>query len=229
MPSVSAICFDLDDTLWDVWPAIVRAEQEMYAFLQERYPRIALRYSVEALRAERERVAVDEPHMHHDFTYLRKASLKRCAEAVGYCEPAAEEAFAVFFRARNSVTLYQEVPAVLERLRRRFRLFTLTNGNADLAAIGIDHHFEARFAARDVGALKPAAAAFNHVLHRTQLNPEEFLFVGDDPVADVQGARAAGMRPIWVNRSGALWPAELGLQPETIATLNALESLIDNL
>src|SRR5687768_3620520 len=94
MRRISAICFDLDNTLWDVWPVIVRAEQEMYAFLQARYPRIAARYSVEALRAERERIVVDEPHMHHDFTYLRKASLKRCADAVGYCEPVAEEAFA---------------------------------------------------------------------------------------------------------------------------------------
>jgi FMN hydrolase / 5-amino-6-(5-phospho-D-ribitylamino)uracil phosphatase len=225
--SISAICFDLDNTLWDLWPAIVRAEQEMYAFLQEQYPRIASRYSVEALRAERERVVADEPHMHYDFTYLRKVSLKRCADAVGYCEPVAEEAFAVFFRARNTVTLYQDVPAALDKLRRRFRLFTLTNGNADLAAIGIDHHFEGRFAARDVGALKPAAAAFKHVLDQTRLHPKEILFVGDDPVADVQGARAAGMKPVWVNRSGALWSAEFGVQPDTVTTLDELDLLLE--
>src|SRR5690242_18515735 len=82
MRTVSAICFDLDNTLWDVWPAIVRAEQEMYAFLNERYPRLCAKYSIEALRAERERVALDEPHMSHDFTYLRLATLRRCAQAV---------------------------------------------------------------------------------------------------------------------------------------------------
>jgi putative hydrolase of the HAD superfamily len=226
MQRISAICFDLDNTLWDVWPAIVRAEQEMYAFLQQRYPRIAARYSVEALRTERERVIDDEPHMRHDFTYLRKASLARCAQAVGYGAPVAEEAFEVFFRARNSVTLYQDVPGALNSLRKRFRLFTLTNGNADLTMIGVGHYFEARFAARDVGALKPSAAVFNHVIEKTGLAAQQILYVGDDPIADVQGARAVGMRPIWVNRNGALWSPEHGLQPQTVATLDELERLL---
>lgn len=227
MQPISAICFDLDNTLWDVWPAIVRAEQDMYAFIQERYPRLAARYSIDALRTERERVLDDEPHMRHDFTYLRKASLRRCADAVGYCEPVHEEAFSVFYKARNTVTLYQEVPAVLTKLRQRYRLFTLTNGNADLTAIGIDHHFEARFAARDVGALKPAVEAFQHVIAKTGIPAHQILFVGDDPVADVQGARAVGMRPVWVNRSGALWSAEHGVQPHTVTTLDQLETALD--
>jgi 2-haloalkanoic acid dehalogenase type II len=227
--SITAICFDLDNTLWDVWPAIVRAEQDMYSFIQERYPRMAARYSIDALRAERTRIMEDEPHMSHDFTYLRKASLRRCADEVGYCEPVHEEAFEVFFKARNSVTLYAEVPAVLEKLRQRYRLFTLTNGNADLTAIGIDHHFEARFAARDVGALKPAVQAFEHVIAETRVPAHKILFVGDDPVADVQGARAVGMKPVWVNRNGALWSAEHGLQPQTIRTLEELESALAQL
>ncbi len=37
---VRAICFDLDNTLWDVWPVIMRAEQKMYDFLAQRYPRV---------------------------------------------------------------------------------------------------------------------------------------------------------------------------------------------
>jgi putative hydrolase of the HAD superfamily len=228
MHRIRAICFDLDNTLWDVWPVILRAEQDMYAFLQDRYPRIAARYSVEALRAERERVVADEPQMRHDFTYLRKVSLQRCATAVGYREPVAEEAFAVFFRARNAVTPYKEVPQALTKLSQKYRLFTLTNGNADLSAIGLDHHFEARFAARDVGALKPAPTAFNHVLERTGLAAAQILFVGDDPVADVQGARAVGMQPVWVNRTGAMWSVEFGVQPTTVTHLEELDALLSD-
>src|SRR5215471_9209200 len=106
MREIHAICFDLDNTLWDVWPAILRAEQEMYAFLNERYPRVCAKYSIEGLRAARERVIHEEPHMSHDFTYLRLASLRRCADEVGYDASLAEEAFAIFFAARNAVTLY---------------------------------------------------------------------------------------------------------------------------
>jgi len=226
MHRIAAICFDLDNTLWDVWPVILRAEQEMYAFLGERYPRIAARYGIDELRAERERVVQEEPHMRHDFTYLRKASLRRCARAVGYDESVAEEVFAVFFRARNAVTPYKEVPLALTKLAQRFRLFTLTNGNADLNAIGLDHHFEARFAAREVGALKPEAAAFRHVLDKAQLDPIRVLFVGDDPVADIQGARAVGMQSVWLNRTGALWSAEFGAQPPTVSRLDELLQLL---
>src|SRR5712672_2270914 len=184
MPPISAICFDLDNTLWDVWPVIVRAEQEMYAFVSERFPRLAARYSIDALRAERERVAASEPHMQHDFTYLRKASLRHCAQTVGHDTAIAEEIFAVFFRARNNVTLYKDAAQALPELHVRYRLFSLTNGNADLSVMGLEHFFEHRFAARDVGALKPDPQAFRHVLDKTQLDPHQVLFVGDDPVAD---------------------------------------------
>jgi 2-haloalkanoic acid dehalogenase type II len=226
MHRVTAIIFDLDNTLWDVWPVIVRAEQEMYAFLAERYPRVASKYSVESLRIERERVAQDEPQMSHDFTYLRKASLKRCAQVVGYDESMAEEAFDVFYRARNTVTLYRDVLPALELLRSRYRLYSLTNGNADLRSIGLDRFFAASFAAREVGVLKPDPAVFRHVLAHAQLDPDEVLHIGDDPIADVQGARHVGMHSLWINRAGARWDHTLGAHPVTVAKLDELVGLL---
>ena len=226
MQRVTAIIFDLDNTLWDVWPVIVRAEQEMYAFLAERYPRLTAKFSVDGLRTERERVAQDEPKMGHDFTYLRKASLKRCALSVGYAETVAEEAFDVFYRARNTVTLYRDVLPALKELHGRYRLFSLTNGNADLKAIGLGHLFDASFAARDVGVLKPNPAVFRHVLAHMQLDPVQVLHIGDDPIADVQGARNVGMHSVWMNREGARWDATLGTHPVTLAKLDELVSLL---
>ena len=50
---------------------------------------------------------------------------------------------------------------------------------------------------------------------------EAFLEVfGDDPVADVEGARRAGMQPVWLNRGGArAWPPELRPPALTISSL----------
>jgi FMN hydrolase / 5-amino-6-(5-phospho-D-ribitylamino)uracil phosphatase len=204
----------------------VRAEQEMYSFLAERYPRVTAKYSVDALRAEREQAAKDEPHMRHDFTYLRIATLKRCALAVGYSEQVAQEAFDVFYRARNAVNLYGDVVPALDRLKGRYRLFTLTNGNADLKAIGLHHYFDGSFAAREVGALKPDPLVFRHVLSQAKLDPEQVLHVGDDPVADVQGARSAGMHSLWMNRDGARWDHALGTHPVTLSKLDDLLALL---
>lgn len=227
MHRVVAICFDLDNTLWDVWPVIVRAEQVTYEFLNQTYPRITARYSMEAMRTERERVVSDEPHMRHDFTYLRIAAIQKCAQSVGYTEQVGEQAFKVFHQARNTVSLYRDVLPALKELHGRYRLFTLTNGNADLTAIGLQHYFAASFAARDVGVLKPDPHAFQHALQNMQLTPEQVLHVGDDPIADVQGARNCGMHTVWLNRDGASWAAELGPLPTTLSKLDELQPLLD--
>jgi 2-haloalkanoic acid dehalogenase type II len=216
---VQAIVFDLDGTLWDVWPAIARAERDLHAFLADRYPRVAATHDIASLRAERERAAEAEPHMRHDFTYIRVASLRRMVGAAGYDASAADEAFDVFYRARNAVEPFPDVVPALEALRGRYRLFSLTNGNADLERIGLDPFFEASFAARDLGALKPDPAVFRHVLDAIELAATDVLVVGDDPEADVAGARAVGMPVVWIDRAGAGWDDDAGPRPPTLATL----------
>lgn len=224
---IRAICFDLDNTLWDVWPSIVRAEQATYDFLMQRYPRIAQRYSIEALRAERERTAREHAHRSHDFTFIRITTIQACAECVGYSGAVGEEAFDVFFRERNNVSFYRDALPVLEQLHQCYRLFSLTNGNADLRTIGIAKFFEGSYAARDVGALKPDAAMFRRVLDHAGLPADEVAHVGDDPIADVHGARVVGMRPVWLNRDGSLWLQSHGAQPATISTLDELPKCLE--
>src|SRR5687767_14089399 len=98
---VRALCFDLDNRLWDVWPVIRRAEQAMYDYLVQRYPKITAAHTVETMRAARERTAALYPQMQHDFTFLRLQTLRDHAREFGYMEAMAEEAFDVFIRARN--------------------------------------------------------------------------------------------------------------------------------
>lgn len=226
MKGIRAICFDLDNTLWDVWPVIRRAEQAMYDFLALRYPKAVATTSIEAMRDNRARVALDYPHMAHDFSFLRRQALLEQASAHGYSHDMAEEAFAVFLGARNQVELYAEVLPALELLYRRYRLFTASNGNADLGRIGIRHFFERTIAAREVGALKPDAVVFHKVIEGTDLTPAEVLFVGDDPELDVEGARLVGMQPVWVNREGVDWPQGLTPPPYSIKSLSELLELL---
>lgn len=227
MLDVRAICFDLDNTLWDVWPVILRAEREMYDFLAERYPKTVANLTIETLREVRNEVALEFPEMQHDFTFLRKQSLRKLAQLHAYPDRLVEEAFDVFMRARNEVTLYDEVLPALEALRARFRLFTASNGNADLAKIGIAHWFERSLAARDAGALKPDPALFLKTIEGTGLAVEEVAYVGDDPLMDVVGARRAGMLPIWLNRTGAEWPSDIERAPHEIASLTELVALTE--
>ena len=206
---LQAVSFDLDDTFWEVGPVILRAEHAMYDFLQRAYPGVTERHSIESMRDQRARLALERPDMRHDFTWLRRAALGLHATEAGYPESMVDEAFDVFFAVRNEVRLHEDVVPALELLAaRRLRLFVITNGNADLERIGIARFFERVVHARLAGALKPDPAIFGQLLGGTGLAPGTVAHVGDDPRADVAGARGAGMRSVWLNRAGAAWPAD---------------------
>jgi len=226
MREVQAIIFDLDDTLWEVGPVIVRAEHAMLAFLADRYPRVLERHTLDSMRDVRARMAIEHPAMRHDFTWLRLESLRHHARDAGYPEAMADEAFAVFYRARNEVVLYDDARPALERLHGRFRLFAVSNGNADLAAIGLAGYFERALAARDAGMLKPDPRIFALLLEQAGLEAARALHVGDDAVADVEGARRAGVTPVWLNRSGERWPVAAAPPPLTVRTLLELAELL---
>ncbi|HEX7011453.1 MAG TPA: HAD family hydrolase [Steroidobacteraceae bacterium] len=226
LSGIRAVCFDLDNTLWDVWPVIQRAEQAMYDFLAERYPRVVAALTLEMMRKAREETAAAHPEMRHDFTFLRKQTLREHAREFGYAEQMVDEAFEAFIRARNEVELYDDVLPGLERLRTSYRLFSATNGNADLHVIGIAHYFERSVAARQVGALKPDPVLFHKAIEGTGLKPEEVVYVGDDPELDVEGARRAGMQAIWMNRERVEWPAALEPPAAEVATLEELAEML---
>ena len=82
---------------------------------------------------------------------------------MGYERDIAHEAFAVWHAARNQLEPFAEVFPALETLKRRFRLATLSNGNADLAVIGLAHHFEVSLNAGALGCAKPDPRAYERL------------------------------------------------------------------
>jgi FMN hydrolase / 5-amino-6-(5-phospho-D-ribitylamino)uracil phosphatase len=226
MREVSAVIFDLDDTLWDVGPVILRAEHAMLQFLAERYPRVLDMHTLDSMRDLRARMGLEHPAMRHDFTWLRTQALLVHAREAGYPESMAHEAFEVFYRARNEVALYDDVLPSLALLSERYRLFAISNGNADLGTIGLARYFERSLAARDAGMLKPDPRIFTMLLDSAGVRASQALHVGDDPQADVEGARRAGIRPVWLNRHGANWPDSLPAPAHAVGSLAELVTLL---
>lgn len=226
MRAVRAICFDLDNTLWDVVPVLERAERILTDWLRLRYPRIPQRFDAAGILEVRAALLMEQPHQAHDLTFLRRETLARLAAAAGYDRDIAHEAFATWYAARNACVPYSEVVPALENLRPRFRLATLSNGNADLEAIGIAHHFEVRLHAAALGCAKPDARAYEALAGALTLDPAEILFVGDEPHADITGPRNVGMQTVWVNRGAVAWPEELAPPDHEIADLDGLVALL---
>jgi len=223
---IQAISLDLDDTLWDIAPVIRRAEEELWAWLGARYPRIGEQFTPESAYQLRQRIAGEQAHMAHDYRYLRKRTLARMAAAAGYAEALADDAFDVFDEARNRVELFPDVEPALERLAGRFRLIALTNGNACLERIGIDHYFDGVVSAAGVGAAKPDPAIFAAAVARVGVPARAILHVGDHPELDVAGAARAGLRTAWVNRRGGEWPDLLPPPDHTVSSMADLHDLV---
>jgi HAD superfamily hydrolase (TIGR01509 family) len=219
MATPLVLSFDLDDTLWPVGPLMIAAESAMLSWLRERHPEIMRSHDAASLRALRLRVAARFPERSHDFTFLRRRALAEMFKDAGHDETPADAAFEVFFAERNRVQLYEDVESSLRRLSLRYRLFALSNGNADLKRCGIAHLFEGHVTAIAAGAAKPDARIFARLLELSGVAAARVLHIGDDPHADVVGATQAGLQAVWLNRDAKEWPAHLKPPSRTISTL----------
>jgi len=216
------LSFDLDDTLWAVEPVILGAEAAMLAWLKQHHPQMMLEHDRESLRAMRARIAAQFPERSHDMTFLRHRALTEMFAAAGHPAARADEAFEVFYAARNRVKLYDEVESSLKRLSARYRLYAISNGNADLKRCGIAHWFEGHITAISAGAAKPDIRIFTRLLDVARVMAEQVLHIGDDPHLDVIGATQAGMQAAWLNRDAKTWPAQLPPPPRTILSLEEI-------
>jgi HAD superfamily hydrolase (TIGR01509 family) len=106
----------------------------------------------------------------------------------------------------------------------------LTNGWSELQERKIEHalgEFPGPILVSDLlGAYKPSAEAFRQLEEALGVTPAELWYVGDNPIADIAGARAYGLRAVWLNRGGDPYPAELAEPTAQIEHLDALAALV---
>jgi putative hydrolase of the HAD superfamily len=131
-------------------------------------------------------------------------------------------------RARMSaLSLYPETREVLSELRARRPLALVTNGaarlqRAKLEQTGIDDLFDVVVDSETVGVGKPSPEMFELALKQLGIARDDAAMVGNDLGRDVAGARAAGVRPIWVNRPADGWGDGDPGDAEQIADLREL-------
>lgn len=223
---IKAVLFDLDDTLWPIVPVIRRAENELFEWLAQHAPAVTTQFTIESLRARRQQLMATNPVYQLDLRRLRHAGLTEAFLSTGTDLTLIDQAMEVFSRARNRVTLFDDVLPMLARLGGRVALGSVSNGVADLESIGIAHYFQASVAAHRQGCAKPAAAIFHAACDALGVAPHEAVYIGDDPVLDVEGAQKAGLYGVWIRRAG-LETAQMlpeHVQPDAICdTLYELE------
>ncbi|WP_190242619.1 HAD family hydrolase [Hymenobacter lapidiphilus] len=223
--SVTTILFDLDDTLYDhtaTARAALAATAAGRASLREvPADTLYMRYS-DLLEEMHPRV------MRGELDYLTARELRfrqllepyEAAPTAGSLAGLAEEHYGHYRQFRQPVA---GALALLRRLKPDFRIGVVTNNRTSeqeekLDYLGMSGLVDALITSEAVGVLKPDPAIYHVALQRLQGRPAETVMVGDNWVADVVGAQAVGIRPVWLNRGGVSRPlpgvAELGsLEP----------------
>jgi putative hydrolase of the HAD superfamily len=203
---IRCVVFDLDDTLWPCEPTIINAERALYDWMAEHCPRITDQFSLDGLRDQRANFALRNPEISHDVTALRLHSLAELAQKFDYPKHLAKDGLAHFRMHRNQVNIFDDALPTIKALAEKFSIGVITNGNADLNAIGVREYFDFVVTAEDAGAAKPDKEIFDFARKQLNLASHELLYVGDHPVNDVLGPINSGWQALWFNPDSEEWP-----------------------
>lgn len=215
-PSIQAVLFDLDDTLWAIEPVLHLAESQLYDWLGRHAPAVVAHETILSLRARRQALAKTDARFRINLWALRHTVLIEVLKEYGEDPALADPAMEIFTTGRNAVTPFDDVVPALQQLKPRLKLGTVSNGFADLERIGLAEHFQISIAAHQFGTAKPDPGIFHAACAALDVMPAHTVYVGDDLTLDVLGAQQAGLRAVWMNRFQRDLPEHV--RPDAVCT-----------
>lgn len=159
---------------------------------------------VPAVRAE---MAYYKAHSHEGRDPESLADLRRrCAELLSR-ELGTEVSVETLVDSIRFAPYADAVPA-LDRLGSMdLKLVCVSNWDCSLGTVlercGLAEHLDGAVSSAEAGARKPDPAIFGPALEIAGCPPQEALHVGDTAEEDLEGARAAGIRALLIDREGS--------------------------
>jgi len=158
------------------------------------------------------------------------------ARRLGVTDPAVQQKLLSGLNRRfhnpETYAVYPDVWPALAALRRQgFRLAVLSNWDWELpdllVGLGLMSYFDDVIVSARVGCAKPDPHIFRQALQKVDVSaPARAIHVGDNIVADMEGAAQAGLRPILIDRDGHFSPEHQAVAGVTkIAALTDLPEL----
>ena len=160
--------------------------------------------------------------------------LETCRRALIYClrsngiEFSASEIGSIM-RAWQDLTPFDDAVSGLDRLRGRYRLVALSNGEQwyleHLVKDRIKFEFDMVISVEEAGAFKPHPSVYRTAARALGSEPADMMMVAAHSF-DVMGARACGYRGAYVNRYGLPFD-ETPYRPDVeVSDFNDLASLL---
>ncbi|PLM66398.1 flavin mononucleotide phosphatase, partial [Klebsiella michiganensis] len=166
---ISALTFDLDDTLYDNRPVIDRTLHESLSFVRSYHPSLS-QFDASELNRLRQTLLASEPEIYHDVTEWRRRALElgmiNAGLSAALAKTGAEEAMANFAHWRSLVDVPQETHDTLAQLAEKWPLVAITNGNAQPELFGLSDYFRFVLRAGPDGRSKPFADMYHLAAER---------------------------------------------------------------
>ncbi len=215
MPSL--VLFDLDDTLCDHDRSLRIRLRHAFEAAAEGFPQVDVDSLVE------ESAALSVGGTGHFADLLRQHGINDQQR----CELAITRYASDRYRG---LELFEESIEIVMLVKQHADVGMITNGPSQIQRnkierLAIAELFQFILVSEEEGVWKPDPVIFERALAITGADPSEAVYVGDSPEHDIAGARAAGIRSIWINRRGRTWPG--GPRPDDeIMSLLELPELI---
>lgn len=214
---LKAVLFDVDDTLFDRNGAQLLALDVIVRELRDLFVGIDRQEMVDAF-LESDRVTTLE--FYGDALIVEGVRVRRARvflDLLGLDGAPADAIAELYVEAYPRVNAPVDgAVALVEALAPRFQLGVISNSLPDvqyqkLETLGIRHLFDCIVLSEEFGVRKPNPAIFWHAVGLLGRKAEECLYVGDSYVADVVGAKEAGLPVCWFNPAG-LHPPQVGVE-----------------
>jgi HAD superfamily hydrolase (TIGR01662 family) len=119
---------------------------------------------------------------------------------------------------------------VLSSLRDHYELVIISNGSScnqkkKIKAAGLSRYFSSVHISDEENSRKPRKNIFLKALQTSGHLPSEVLFVGNDPLCDIKGAKSVGMKTCWIS-NGDIFPSAMGAPDYTINSLRELVEVL---
>jgi putative hydrolase of the HAD superfamily len=217
---IKAVLFDLDETL------LVRGEA-IKAFITAQYSRHAR--ALAGIDPERFRTRFLE--LEQNGTADKRVVYRTLVDELGITDLSAEDLFADYQAVYPQfATLAVGARETLIALRRQgFATGIISNGgtlvqNAKIDATGLRSLADTVLVSETENLRKPDRRIFERAAENLGVAADQCIFVGDNPEADVAGARDAGMLAVWYKGVMA-WPAGLAAAERAITSLSEVLEL----
>jgi 2-haloalkanoic acid dehalogenase type II len=126
---------------------------------------------------------------------------------------------------------FPESRRIVEHIGRRMPVAMLSNADDDFLHPTLSRNglvFALTISSESAQAYKPHVAIFQHLSESMGLPPAQILYVGDSRLADVTGAKNAGLKAAWVNRKRTTeWSATGRTLLEPDYEMATLDDLVD--